>query len=128
MGYFGGYKGRCMGRVLNVLKEYVGSLTVEQVTVGDGVIYHGRNELAHYVWEDGTDWPVFSFWNERYDSIQKQKSEQVKELLGVTNLMEEQENKIKELQDRLFCARLAFQMMFPDHKGTEAYEFVMDKF
>ena len=67
MNTFGHYRGRCTGRILNVLNEYVPMHIVESVTVGDKVIKLGTGRhmkvILYWLPTNGKLVQIFRFSN-----------------------------------------------------------------
>ena len=61
MGAYGNYSGRCAGRLLNILNEYIPMTQVDLCTfpMVDGIIYYNGDNVIKYRWEGDTDFPIF---------------------------------------------------------------------
>ena len=129
MNTFGHYRGRCTGRILNVLNEYVPMHIVESVTVGDKVIKlgtgrHKENEivLATYEWEAGTDFPVFKF-TEKYKSYEVSQQQRIDDVRARANVYSfERKEEWADVRKRIDSLNLKYQIYFDTNKESELYK------
>lgn len=128
MNTFGHYRGRCAGRVLNVINQYVPIHIAESITVGDkkvSLLRGGVKEeviLATYEWEAGTDFPVFTF-TEKYKCYQGNQERLIDDVRARANVYSfERKEEWTDVKKRVDGLNLKFQMFFDKEKESELYK------
>lgn len=122
MNAFGHYHGRCVGRVLNIVSQYIPMHVAEMVTVGEKEVKlaSGRMDngitIATYEWEAGTDFPVFKFI-EQYEIYQKNQERLIDDVRARANVYSfERKEEWKSVKSRVDGLNLKFQIFFEKEK------------